>query len=59
MGDWNPALNGHPTANDLENAGAPASAPGNHPALGKPGHSGVELLDLTDDPCKTPPIPAR
>lgn len=44
MGDWKLVINGHITANDLENAGAPKSTTKQH------ADDNVELFDLKKDP---------
>jgi len=55
MGGWKLVLNGHITANDLENAGAPKTgapkaAPRNKQTSEKTAASSVELFNLAEDP---------
>ena len=50
MGGWKLVLNGHITANDLENAGAPKAAPVKNQAPENAADSVVELFNLTEDP---------
>jgi arylsulfatase A-like enzyme len=53
MGGWKLVLNGHITANDLENAVAPKAG------AEKAADSGVELFNLTEDPCEQNNLAAR
>jgi arylsulfatase A-like enzyme len=50
MGGWKLVVNGHITANDLENAGAKKAAPGRNQAPENAADSVVELFNLTEDP---------